>query len=143
MERLKAAVADSSVILKWFRTDEPDADVAQQLRQAYVEERLELILPDLALYEVANVLRHRLTESLAIRALESLFGLKIPIYRVEQEVLRQALRLAFQHHVTVYDAAFLSAAKALHAQLLTADRRFYHAVRGHLGVFFLADLKVS
>jgi predicted nucleic acid-binding protein len=142
MERLSAAVVDSSVILKWFRPKEPLGQSALAIRQAYLDEKLELVIPDLAVYEVTNVLRYRASEVLATQAMESLFDLRIPIHRLSHQMIRQTLEGAFQHDVTVYDAAFLAVAKTLRLQLVTADHQFYRAIHRFPGVFFLADLKV-
>lgn len=143
MERFSAAVLDSSVLLKWFRPEEPLAEAAQALRRAYVEERLELVIPDLALYEVANVLRYRGPESAAQQALDSLLELRIPLHRLDLQTLHAATEAAFRDQVTVYDAVFLAVAERLHWYLVTADRPFYHAIHRRPRVLHLADLKLS
>ena len=142
MERLKAAVVDSSVLLKWFRPEEPQAGTAVALRQAYVEERLELVIPDLSAYELANVLRYRASETVALQAVESLFDLRVPIHRMDRPILQRAIQEGVRYGITVYDAVFLAVAEALHLQLVTADRRFYQAIRRLPKVFLLSDLKV-
>ena len=142
MERLAAAVVESSVILKWFRPDEPFAQAAEEIRKAYMEERLELVVPDLALYEIANVMRFRASEEIAHRAVESLFDLRIPIHRVDQPLLRQAVKDSFRCGITVYDAVFLAVKESLHLQLVTADRRFRRSIHRLPGVFLLSELRV-
>lgn len=142
MERLKAAVIDTSVVLKWFRPDEPYSSTALVIRRAYLEETLELVMPDLALYEAANVLRHRASETMAVQAVESLFDLRLPIHRLDRQGLQNALRVSFRYQITVYDAVFLSVAQGLHLQLVTADRQFYQAIHQLPGIFFLQNLKV-
>lgn len=141
MERFSAAVLDSSVLLKWFRPEEPFAEAAQALRRAYVEERLELVIPDLALYEVANVLRYRGPASAAQQALDSLLELRIPLHRLDAQTLHAATEAAFRDQITVYDAVFLAVAERLRWHLVTADRPFYDAIRRRPRVLHLADLK--
>lgn len=143
MERLKAAVVDSSVLLKWFRPDEPHAEAARAIRQAYLDERIELTIPDLAAYEVANVMRYRASEKVAAQAAETLFDLRIPIYRLDHQLLQRVVQTAVQYETTVYDATFLAVAEILHLQLVTADKSFYHAVQRHPGTFFLPDLVIE
>lgn len=142
VERLKAAVVDSSVLLKWFRVDEPHAETAEALRQAYLNDRVDLTIPDLAAYEVANVMRYRASDE-AMAAVETLFDLQIPMVRLDHPLLRRAVRSAAQYELTVYDAVFLAVAETLKLQLVTADKRFYRAIRTLPGTFFLSDLRIE
>lgn len=142
VERLKAAVIDSSVLLKWFRVDEPYAETAEALRQAYLDDRVDLTIPDLATYEVANVMRYR-SPSNAAAAVETLFDLQIPMVRLDHALLQRVVRTAARYEVTVYDATFLAVAETLRLQLVTADKRFYRAIRALPGTFFLSDLKLG
>ncbi len=142
MERLQKAVIDSSVLLKWFQPDEADVAQALALRDAYLDERLELIFPDLAAYEVGNVLRHRVSEPVALQSMEILFDLRIPIHRLNQAMLQQAVKAAFHHKISVYDAVFLATAESLHWQLVTADVKFHRAIHRLPRVSLLSDLKV-
>lgn len=142
VERLKAAVIDSSVLLKWFRVDEPHAETAEALRQAYLDDRVDLTIPDLAAYEVANVMRYR-SPSDAAAAVETLFDLQIPMVRLDHTLLQRVVRTAVRYEVTVYDATFLAVAETLRLQLVTADKRFYQAIRALPGTFFLPDLRIG
>jgi predicted nucleic acid-binding protein len=143
VERLKAAVVDSSILLKWFRPNEPHADTANAILRAYLDERLELTIPDLAAYEVANVMRYRTPEVDAAQAAETLFNLRIPIYRLNYPTIRRAIQASVQRDISVYDATFLAVAETLRLQLVTADKRFYQAIRSLPGTFFLSDLKLG
>lgn len=142
VERLKAAVVDSSVLLKWFRVDEPHAETAEALRQAYLDNRVDLTIPDLAAYEVANVMRYRFPSD-AAAAVETLFDLQIPMVRLDHTLLQRVVRSAAQYELTVYDAVFLAVAETLKLQLVTADKRFYKAIQRLPGTFFLADLRIG
>jgi len=51
-------VVDSSVLVKWF-VPEPDSTLAIALRQAHIDGRIRIAVPDLALLEVANALRYK------------------------------------------------------------------------------------
>jgi len=54
-----SALLDSSVILKWFRRNETWREVALQLRQTYLDGHMLIYVPDLLIYEIANVLRYK------------------------------------------------------------------------------------
>jgi predicted nucleic acid-binding protein len=70
----ESAVLDSSVVLKWFRKDEIWRDSALQLRQTYLDGHMLIYVPDLLIYEIANVLRYKpdLTHPQVQKALASL-----------------------------------------------------------------------
>ena len=52
-------VPDTSVIIKWFRQGEILAGEALAVRAAYLEGRIQLSVPSLVAYELANVLRYK------------------------------------------------------------------------------------
>ena len=49
-------VLDASVVVKWF-TKEEDKDLAIEYRDQFLTGEIDIALPDLILYELANVLR--------------------------------------------------------------------------------------
>jgi predicted nucleic acid-binding protein len=119
----ESALLDSSVVLKWFRRDEVWRDVALQLRQAYIEGRMVIYVPDLLTYEIANVLRYKpdLSQGQVQAALNSLYDMQIRIVKGSREVVKEAIHLAYFYDVTVYDAAFLAIAENLSVPFITAD----------------------
>lgn len=50
-------VPDSSVVIKWF-SDEDATDKALAIREGYINGKIEIVVPDLLLYEIANALRY-------------------------------------------------------------------------------------
>ena len=57
MERLSPIIViDASVSVKWF-IPEKDTEKAMKLRAKHTEGTINLVAPDLILYEVANTLR--------------------------------------------------------------------------------------
>ena len=119
----ESALLDSSVVLKWFRRDEVWRDVALQLRQAYIEGRMLIYVPDLLTYEIANVLRFKpdLSQGQVQAAVNSLYDMQIRIVKGSREVIKEAIRIAYLYDVTVYDAAFVAIAENLNAPFITAD----------------------
>jgi predicted nucleic acid-binding protein len=65
-------VLDTSVILKWYKEEEY-TEIAVKLKRDLVEGLNNVIVPDLILYEMANVLRFTegFNEDLIKRSLES------------------------------------------------------------------------
>src|SRR3990170_7894967 len=121
----ESTVLDSSVVLKWFRKDEIWRDEALQIRQTYLDGHMLIYVPDLLIYEIANVLRYKpdLTDQQVQEALDSLYDLHIKIVQISQEMIKGAIRLAYSYGITVYDAAFMALAESLKAPFVTADEK--------------------
>lgn len=138
----ESAVLDSSVVLKWFRKDEIWRASALQMRQAYLDGHMLIYVPDLLIYEIANVLRYKpdLTDQQAQEALDSLYDLNIKIIEISQEMIKGAVRLAYSYGITVYDAAFLALAESLKVKFVTADEKLSERLFGvpclqHISLF--------
>ena len=138
----ESALLDSSVVLKWFRRDEVWRDVALQPRQAYIEGRMLIYVPDLLTYEIANVLRFKpdLSQGQVQAALNSLYDMQIRIVNGSREMIKEAIHLAYLYDVTVYDAAFMAIAEYLNVPFITADDKLSQKLRNasyvhHISVF--------
>lgn len=118
-------VPDSSVVLKWFRRAEVGAEQAEVLRQAHLEGRLLFIVPDLLLYEIANVLRFKsdLDEAAVRSAIRSLTQIDLEISPITEPRLQRAIALAYKHDLTVYDASFIALAEETGGDFVTTDER--------------------
>jgi predicted nucleic acid-binding protein len=135
-------VLDSSVALAWFFADEADAyanDVAHKFASARA------LVPAIWPLEIANTIvmgerRKRSTEAQAARWLTYLQGLPID---VEPTVITFAwgnvLRLAREHQVSTYDAAYLELALRRSRPLATLDDGLRTALRAAGGILFLTE----
>src|SRR3989338_7012691 len=119
MERKKSNlignyVLDSSVIIKWF-CEEEDTDLALQFREGFLKGSVDIIVPDLQLYEIANALRYnkKLKSADVSSAVNSLIDIGINIVVPTKDVISSALALAYQFDITLYDAYFIALAKEL------------------------------
>jgi predicted nucleic acid-binding protein len=126
-------IVDASVLLRAFFPDEQQAQ-AQGLIRDHVTGRVQLVAPNLILYEVTNavvqaVRRERITDEEGEAILTAFDGLGI---EVESVTWQQVLPLARRFDRSAYDAAYLALAEARGETLVTGDLRLYHAVRGHL-----------
>lgn len=123
-------VADASVILKWYCLDsERDVEKALKLRDDFRSRRIELIEPELLIYEIANVLRYKesLEEGLVRKAVVSIFEMRI-LRPVNQEMMEEAVRLARVHETTVYDSTYISFAHHFGCRFITADRKLQQRI---------------
>lgn len=122
----KEIVVDSSVVVKWFDEKEQNVPHAMRILEAFVERRLEIIVPDLLFYEVGNVfLKKWPGESFKMRkSLQKLWCLPWLLMPLRDSLLGRALELADQCGVTFYDSLFLVTAENSGVELVTADGKF-------------------
>jgi predicted nucleic acid-binding protein len=121
-------VVDASVVVKWF-LPEPYAEEARRLRS----QDLECAAPDLLLLEVPNVFwKHTIRGALDLAtAQEAVKALGVaPIrLRTAESLFAHAFRLAIETRRSIYDCTYLSLAIQAGCPLVTADRRFYEAIK--------------
>lgn len=127
---MTSVLVDTSVLVKWFHAaGEADLAAARALRDAHVADQLDVHVLDLALYEVGNVLVRSLRwpakhVSDQLDDLVTIVG--APLVS-SAEWLRDAARLATEHRLTFYDAAWAAAARGLGIVLVSADRQLVAA----------------
>jgi len=115
-------VVDASVAVKWY-VEERYRKQALRLREDYYDGRVVLASQPLLLYEVANALRYHpgITAEDAVSSVDSLLDMQLDLFQPTRDTLEEAVKLAFNEDLTIYDAAYLALAKLLGGRLLTAD----------------------
>ena len=120
----KKTVVDSSVIIKWLNTDnEQSLEQSDKLLQKARNGEIELVAPELAKYEVGNVLLKgkQLTPAQAKISLGTVYTLPITYVADSQELSEETYSLAHNLGITYYDASFMSLAKQHDAVLVTEN----------------------
>ena len=117
-------VVDSSVIVKWLNsTNDKNLGEADKILAVAIKGDIQLIAPELAKYEVGNVLL--LKKKLSIKEVEllfhGLFAYPIQFIPESEELARETYSLAFELGITYYDASFISLAKHYDATLVTEN----------------------
>lgn len=137
-------VADTSVIIKWFRfsEDEEYAIQAHALRDCYLSGEAEISIPELAVLEFANTLKFskRLKLQDAEKALSGLLDFGLRILPLNSKILRQALKYSFECNITYYDALFLAVSADSKTKLVTADKIFYNKTNHIHNVVFISEI---
>ena len=118
-------VPDASVLLKWVLPgdDERDMDAAMALREEAVAGAVELVVPQLWIYEVGNTLARRFPEH-ADQLLASLVDFRLTEARLDSTWRAQAVSLAVTYDVSFYDAAYHATALFRGGVFVTADERY-------------------
>ena len=119
-------IADTSVVYKWYVTENETLE-ALDLLEDFNSGIERLAVPDLILYELANALRYsrKFNVKDVESALENFTSLGIEIITPNEALLKEAVRLAINHDVTVYDAVYVALAKSLGCELITADKKLH------------------
>ncbi len=115
-------VVDTSVIIKWLSSDKEELlDSANKLLEDALEEKIELLAPELSKYEVGNVLlfSKKLSSQQGSEVLRQFYTLPINFIPESEELASDAYKLAFELGITYYDASFISLAKQNDAILVT------------------------
>ncbi|OGP91180.1 MAG: hypothetical protein A2156_02645 [Deltaproteobacteria bacterium RBG_16_48_10] len=138
----ESVLLDSSVVLKWFRRDEIWREAALKLRKAYLDGHMVILVPDLLIYEIANVLRYKpdLTQLQVQEALTSLYDMQIRMGEISQLMIMEAIQLAYFHAITVYDATFIAMANYLKVPFISADEKLIQDLGKIPYVHHLSDL---
>ena len=132
-------VVDASVVLKWFsQSSEEDLKSALRLREDYRKRDIDILAPNLLIYEAVNVLRYKdIVEDMIAKAVASLYAMDI-LVPVGPDTMTEAIRLARRFDVTVYDSVYLSLALSCGCRLLTADRQFFRKLSKMPGMMHIS-----
>ncbi len=117
-------VLDASVGVKWFSsTGEDNLSEALDIRQAHIEGKAFIAVPDLFFYEVANALTYKKAMPLEEiePALASLFDISLQMVAMEAQLAQDSVRLALRLGLTVYDACYAVVAANNSCPLITAN----------------------
>ena len=123
-------VVDSSVVAALV-TPEQHSDWASKKLSEYDD----FHALDLNYYEVANAIKYKKSDRFDAKDASKAFMQAIEmldLYAIHNfsEVINNAIAIAIELNITVYDAAFLSLAEKLDAQLLTLDQKLVKKLEG-------------
>jgi predicted nucleic acid-binding protein len=128
-------IADSSVVLSWLMEDENSQNTDLLLTEHWAKGS-EIYAPSLLKYEVTNVLvichtrRNRLSFSQLTAKLKEFENLMISLNNQDESIARIA-KLASDHHLSAYDAAYLELAIRLKLPLATLDKELRNVAQSH------------
>ncbi|MGD1051108.1 MAG: PIN domain-containing protein [Solirubrobacteraceae bacterium] len=111
---------DASVLLAAEDSDDPNHADARRLLEAADP----VATLDLALYETVNVAIAAWGDAAAARRLRELIAAVSDdggLIRADPALLDNAARIALEHGISVYDAAYVAAARAARARLVSCD----------------------
>jgi predicted nucleic acid-binding protein len=107
----------------WIASKDPDERYSEVARSLVLDPERAVTALDLTLYEVGNVIGARRRRPGAAMELLRTIGARCGdrVVRVDAELLAAALEVASEHGLTVYDAAYVAAARRDGWTLVSTD----------------------
>ena len=126
-------VVDASVAVKWFNPEE-DREAAILLRDEHARGKVRISAPLLLVWEVANGLRYSAEAGTDFvqQALRDLWDLGIAFHAPDPEWMSDAVGIAFDGGLTLYDASYLALARHLGTLCYAADDKMIQKAPGGL-----------
>jgi predicted nucleic acid-binding protein len=146
---LTALVLDASVATKWAIPSAKETLTAEavQLLKRYTDGDINFIVPDVFWAEVGSVLwkgirQRRWSQAVAERAAWEIRGRNF--FTVSsQELLPEALSIAFVHDRSVYDCLYVALAIRFKIEMITADEKLANAMAARLPVKWLGAFAIG
>jgi predicted nucleic acid-binding protein len=137
----KTLVLDASVIVKWYN-NEDDTDKALAIRDLYRKHLINIVEPQLLLYEVANAIRFNKTLALPEKTeiIENLFHVDFTTVPPSPSLMTEACNLAHKLNVTVYDTTYIALAREINALYVSADEELIGKAKSN-DIIMLSDWK--
>jgi predicted nucleic acid-binding protein len=120
-------VADASVAVKWYVTENHTSEAEKLLDGAYELHAPELILPEFGSIIWKKLRRNDLSEREADQIINA-FSRQNIRFHPHLSLLKAAFTGAQLSGQTVYDWSYLALAVSLSCRFVTADERFYKAL---------------
>lgn len=136
-------VIDSSVALKWLnRKEEEFLAKADKILKDVEKEKIYILMPELAKYEIGNALLNKGSElPLLNLALEKFYDIPIQFVIEDFEIAKLTMEIAQNCKITYYDASFMALAVKLNADLVTDNPKHQKKKIVGLKVISLRDYR--
>jgi predicted nucleic acid-binding protein len=129
----KLLILDTSVIVKWFFKDgERNKEKADIILNQYMENKIGIVIPELSVFEVANVLKNKIKKykSQQQDIIDRLYKMGI-IFYIDKEILKNAVNIAIDINESVYDCIFLATAEYFGGMFVTDDKRLFSSYKNY------------
>ncbi|MDI6689271.1 MAG: type II toxin-antitoxin system VapC family toxin [Actinomycetota bacterium] len=139
-------VIDASVAIKWFsHVNEADIEQALKLQELHLWKECLLIAPDILVYEIINALRYNpnFEQDDTNLALLSLLKMELELIKPDEDLLKRAIKLAYNKDTTIYDASYIALAQKKGCLLITADGKFFTKIQDLPQAILLKDLSLE
>lgn len=134
-------ILDASVVAKWFLSED-DTGTALKIREKYVDGSIDIEIPDLLIYEIANLMRYkRMGENEIREVIDSIFSMDFLIITPTPSLMQLSSHIAISHDITIYDAVYVALGEYFGTPIITADRKLYEKTSGDYEVIILSEFE--
>lgn len=143
MKTVKPLVIDTSVAVKWLnKQDEKYTSQSDKILKDVQEEKVYLIMPELAKYEIGNALLYKqMSLPNTFGSLATYYSIPIQFIPQDQPQAQNAIQIALENQVTFYDASFMALAREQKADLITDNSKHQKKKISGLKVISLKNYK--
>lgn len=129
---MKNLVTDSGVAVKWF-IEEDDSDTAQLIYDEYENDNLSFLAPSLLHAKFGNIIWKKqifqgisaVEADFAVKKLQAVSFILTPI----TSLFDDAYKIAVKYKRSFYDSLYLALSIRENCEFVTADEKFYNAVK--------------
>ena len=124
-------VLDASIILKWVLEEKSQGAAARSYRDRHLRGIDPIAVPELFYYEIANALggKTSLTSNAAIEGFNTIIETELESYSLQVADFAEAIRMAKQFKISLYDSSYIALAHALSCDFITADAALVKRVK--------------
>jgi len=136
-------VPDASVILKWAIGLETESyqEKAIHILDAWVNNNIEIVLPELWVFEVGNFLG-KMVQDLALEKMETLLDFHFKTSKLDKGTCKLIFKLMNDLSVSFYDASYHALAQKMGGIFITADKKYYQKAKSKGGIELLENIMV-
>lgn len=142
VENKKLLIIDASVILKWILLEQEDhKEKALLLRKDFLENKVSLGIPTMALYEIMNILAIKMP-NIAVSFLSQLMALQMTEFRLTLDVTATAIGIMKKFKkISFYDSAYHAIAINNNGIFITSDKQYYQKTKSMKYIELLKNYK--
>ncbi|HLC58690.1 MAG TPA: type II toxin-antitoxin system VapC family toxin [Candidatus Nanoarchaeia archaeon] len=122
MERQKKIV-DANIGVKWFSAEEKTEE-ARNLLKLHTDNNIDLIIPDLFLYEILNALNYKSDNKKDLnKVIDELQKFQLNVCKISNKLMEKIVEISIKYSLTIYDSTYLALAELLECELITLDKK--------------------
>lgn len=135
-------VLATSVIYKWY-VEEENTTKALSLRDDFVKRGMKLSFQTFSFMNQPNALRYnsRIEREEVEETIDNLFELGLETVLATPTLTKEALKIAYDYQITVYDALYITLAQNLEFEFIRADKKLYEKTKRLRFVKYLRDIQ--
>jgi len=142
-ENRKSIIVDASVVLKWVLPAEDSTEEAHKLADDFFNKRISIFVPAHFHSEIANI-AFRKVPLLAFSFIHQIINSELRPCQLGLELLNSAFRLMKKYpKISFYDAFYHALAIERRGIFVTADQKYYQAVKKEGSILLLKDYSLD